>query len=515
MRTVVLGALALTSGCNWVFGLDPVTLTDAQVDDVPLDARLPTVKLSAITPMLASDGSTTSQAAFAPITPAPMVQYGRRGEALVDTTYTSVDVPVGYDFAEASETWRFVYTLAGGVPHEIHWKPSATTNPGHAVVLQLAPNDRAPAPTSGTFRLKANGAPATWFLPRVYTTNTWTVDLSPPPDIMMATQINSDFAGMFTRPIAGSKRTPDPVKDFEILLEYDDALATNTCTAVKGSASFRIDLATGSSIDPVPSFLPDTKPGNYVVTGNAAAVIPNLAGANGLTLTDISKHQVIVYGPGGNIPLHHQREQGIPLPIPIGILLAKCTNAVLVGDRLPDFGYPSSVDLPTIATLMYSTRPILLANNLASVQNGLEVSTVGTDGPFTLPLANATFVGEPKVDGVSINLKDVTDVVAIPAGGATASLDFQLVGTTPLVDFYEATLYRVDGANLIPVREFSFAEKPLLFDRDQNLPAATQFVFAIRAIRGASANVANGDFSVWGNTQTLGLTHTQIFTLAQ
>lgn len=512
MRTVVLGALALTSGCNWVFGLDPVTLTDAQVDDVPLDARLPTVKLSAITPMLASDGSTTMQAAFAPITPAPMVQYGRRGEALVDTMYTSVDVPVGYDFAEASETWRFVYTLAGGVPHEIHWKPSATTNPGHVVVLQLAPNDRAPAPASGVFQLDPEGVLLPWVMPRVYTTNTWTVDLSPPS---VGTQINSDFAGMFTRPIAGSKRTPDPVKDFEVLLEYEDSLAANACTAVKTSAAFRIDLATGSSIDPNPSMLPDTKPGTYVVTGNAAAVIPNLAGANGLTLSDISKYQVITYGPGGNIPLHHQREQSIPLPVPVGILLAKCTNAILVGDRLPDFGYPSRIDLPTIATLMYGTRPILLANNLASVQNGLEVSTVGTEGPFTLPLANATFVGEPKVDGMSINLKDVTDVVAIPAGGATASLDFQLVGTTPLVDFYEATLFRVDGANLVPVREFTFAEKPLLFERDQSLPAATQFVFAIRAIRGASANVANGDFSVWGNTQTLGVTHTQIFTLAQ
>ena len=514
MRIAVLGALALTSGCNWVFGLDAVRLTDAQINDAPPDARLPTVKLSAISPMLDSSGVMTGQAIYAPITPAPVVQYGRRGEALVDTVYLGEEVPVGYDLAESTETWRLVYTLAGGIPHEVHWKPSVTMHPGHAVVLQLAPNERDPAPATGTFTLDATNAPTVWAMPRLYTTNTWTLDASPPPDGTIPSRITSNFAGMFTRPIAGSKRKPDPVKDFEVLLDYDDTAATNRCTVVKGSASFHIDLSDGSSIDAVPpTFLADPKPGNNLLTGPGFETIANLAGANGLALGDITRYQVVTYGPGGGIPLHQQTETDVPLPIPVGILLAKCTDGP---DTVPTFGYPSRVVFATTGTVMYATSALSIADGGPSVRNGLETSIVGSrtpsSGPFNADFSNAAFATEPTVDTTSVNITG-PGTVLVPPGAATAALDFSLSVMTPIVDLYEATLYRVDGAALTPIREFTFTEKPLLFNRDQGQPAGTHYVFAIRVIRGASASAVNADFSVWGNTQWLGVTHTQAFTL--
>jgi hypothetical protein len=126
--------------------------------------------------------------------------------------------------------------------------------------------------------------------------------------------------------------------------------------------------------------------------------------------------------------------------------------------------------------------------------------------------ANAAFAVMPTVDNASVSITSM-GVTSIPAGGPTASLDFMLAGSDPLVDLYEATLYRVDGSQLVPVREFTFTEKPLIFDRDQGQPAGSRYVFAIRAIRGASANTVKGDFTVWGNTQALGVTHTQAFFL--
>lgn len=530
MRPTALCALALTSltslvslaGCNWVFGLEPVTLTDAAAGDVPIDARLPTVKLSAITPMLTGDGSTTMQASYVPITPAPRVQYGRIGQPLVDTQYTSVDVPVGYDFAEATETWRLVYTLAGGVPHEVHWRPSAISHPGHATVLQLTPNDREAVPTPGTFALDATGAPSTWEAPRVYTTNTWTVDPGAAPDTVVATRIKSDFASMFTTAMAGPKRKPDPNKDLEVLLDYDTTAASNRCAVAKGSAAFHIDLATGTSPDASPPAYSSTLlVDKYTITGDASGLLINLTAASGVPLSGYSRIQAVTYGPAGNIPLHHQREIAEPLPIslpiPVGILLAKCIDAPVTEppDQLPRFNLPTRAALATVGSLGFVTTPITLANGQVAIQNGLVTSSVGTGTSFTTSFANAAFAAAPTVDGTSVNVKTEASEVALSGGGSTALLDFEIVGgATPLADFYEATLYRVDGARLVPVREFTFTEKPLRFDRDQGQPSGSKYVFGIHVIRGASANVANGDFSVWGNTQTLGVTYTQIFTLA-
>jgi hypothetical protein len=507
MRTVVLGALALGSGCNWVFGLDPVTLTDAQINDAPPDAMLPSVKLSAITPMLTTAGATTGQATFVPISPPPRVQYGRRGEALTDATISGQDVFVGYDFAEATETWRLVYTLEGGVPHEVHWKPSVVDRPGHAVSLQLTPNDREAVPAPGVFRLNATGAPSNWLLPRVYTTNTWTVDLSPPPDVMTATQINSNFAGSFTKPMAGAKRKPDPAKDFVVLAEYDESAAANACTVLKGSAAFHIDLATGAG--PAAPWTVNIKNGTYIVSGDGVPTIANLIGTYNLAgAADVKRYQVLTFGPGGSIPLHRHTEPGVPLPVPVGLLLAKCEEGP---DMVPPFGFPSDIGLPTIGTLMYATKDLPIDGG-PMVRNGLAQSIVGDMGPFNADLRFSAYATLPTIDGASISITGAS-TVAIPAGGATADLDFAWSVNDPVIELYEATLYKISGGALVPIREFTFTEKPLRFDRATGEAAGTRYVFQIRVIRGASANTVNADFTVWGNTQTLGVTYTQSFTL--
>lgn len=506
--TVVIGALALTSGCNWVFGLDPVRLTDATIVDAVPDANLPTVKLSAITPMLNVDGEPTQQAAFTTISPPPTVQYGHRGEALIDTTIVGDDVWVGYDLAESPDIWRLAYTLAGGVPHEVHWRPSESMRPGRAVALQLTASDRDPVPATGTFILDSTGAPSVWQQPRAYTTNTWTIDPSPPPDGTVPTIINSNYAGMFTTAIAGEKRKPDPVKDWEVLLEYDDSASLSRCTVAHGTAAFHIDLAVGTAAVK-PPFSINVKPGNYTLSGDGTETIINLLGANGLSGgSDVKRYQVVTFGPAGAIPLHHQIEPGIPLPVPVGILLAKCVEAP---DTLPGFAFPSDIGLATVGTVMYATKDLPIDGG-AFVRNGIEQSIVGDMGPFTVNFTRCAFAVSPTIDTVSVNITNAT-AVAIPAGGTTASLNFDASVANPVIDMYEATLYRVSGASLVPIREFTFTEKPLVFDRDQGQPAGTRYVFAIRVIRGASGNAANGDFRVWGNTQTLGVTHTQAFTL--
>ncbi len=507
MRTVVLGALgalALGSGCNWVFGLDPVTLT--VVDAMP-DAQLPSVQLSAITPMLTAEGATTGQASFVPIEPPPRVQYGRRGEELTETTIDGQDVYVGYAFENLMETWRLVYTLDGGVPHEVHWKPNVTSRQGHAVTLQLTPNDRDPVPTPGVFALKATNAPSVWMNPRAYTTNTWTVELSPPPDTAVPTQVNHDYAGNFTKPMAGPKRKPDPTRDFEVLVEYDDTAASGACMIAKGSAAFRIDLATGAGS--TPTWSANVKNGTYLVDGDGIATITDLITTHDLqNANDIERYQVLTYGPGGSIPLHRHAEPGVPLPVPAGILLAKCTDGP---PTVPSFAFPSDIALPTIGTLMYTTKALPLAGG-PMVKNGLAHSIVGDLGPFNADFRFSGFPVSPTIDGASIKITEAS-TVAIPAGGATADLDFGASVSNPLVDLYEATLYKLQGSALVPIREFTFTEKPLRFNRATGEPPGTRYVFQIRMIRGASANTANADFTVWSVSQWLGVTYTQSFTL--
>lgn len=512
MRTVVLGAIALGSGCNWVFGLDPVRLTDAQINDAPPDARLPTVKLSGITPML-NEGATTGQAILVPLAPEPTVQYGRIGEALVDTVYNGQDVPVGYEFAESAEIWRLVYTLPGRVPHEVHWKPSASTRPGHAVVLQLTASERADVPSGGVFTLSPTNPPS-WVTPRVYTTNTWTLTSMPGKT---ATSVTASFDTAATVAIAGEKRKPDPAKDFEVVIDYKLSTDDSRCTVASGAAAFRVDLSTGMD-DGVPqAFDTNAKPGTYRLGAiDASSPQTNVGLSNGLNpATDVVVYQVITYGPAGGIPLYHQREDvGVDdsIPVPPGILLALCIDRP-EPDAIPGFAYPSRVPLPTIATLMFATIPLPVATGGPYVRGLVSLSTMGTQGPFdALNFTNMTLPIDPTIDGVSVKITEAT-TPAIPAGGATAELAFGLTSSAALVDLYEATLYKIDGTELVPLREFTFTELPLRFDRAQGQAPGTRYVLTIRAIRGASANAKNADFTVWNNTQILNVTHTHAFTL--
>lgn len=526
MRTVVLGALALGSGCNWVFGLDPVRLTDAQIVDVVPDARLPTVKLSAITPMLTSTGGITKQASFTAIEPKPVVRYGKIGEPLIDTVIEGEDVWVGYDFGEAAEPWRLVYTIPGEVPHEVIWKPSASAETGHAVALRLTPNDRGDVPPGSQFRLVPGSPPVLWHEPRVYTTNAWTVERAPKADV--AGEIISHYAQSDTVPIAGTKRKPDPSNDYEVIVDYDISSANPLCYVAKGSVAMRIDLANGTSQDsPVQSWSISTVAGQKVpAVLFDDEVRTNLVLANGFPesegFANITKVELVTYGPGGAIPLHHQTDDAInelaigpkptdPVPVPVGMLLARCVNNTQT--NVAAYAFPSRAGQAMIGTIMYATVPIQLADGGPSVRNLMETSSVSSDSSFNLAFTGSGFATDPIIDATPVKLVRGGSLVSVPSGGTTASLDFSLTVDEMNVDLYEATLYRVDGTSLVPLREFTFTEKPLRFDRNYGQPAGTRYVFAIRAIRGMAASPKQGDFTKWSNTQTLGLTHTQVFTL--
>ena len=516
MRTVALGALGLVlgAGCNQIFGLDPVVLSDAPVFDAVPDANLPSVHLARLTPQLNMNGAPVFQGELGALTPAPRVQYGRIGEALADATGNATgDFFVDYPYAELDAPWRFVYTLAGGVPHEVHWRPTLA-KPGFAVAFEMTPADREPVPATTQVSLHPLSPPASWMDPRIYTTNTWTVADS--VNVQAANDLRSDYGSSFTREIGGPKRKPDPTKDFFVLLEYGPS--GSTCTVARGSATFRYDLSTGTSPDPTqPSFQPNLVVGAGTPTWLLQATNDTvfqfaLAEAHGFSMptTQIPKQQLVTFGPSGGIPLYRHTEPGIGMPVPSGILLAKCSAHPV--NELPSFSTATRISFSYIGTVMFTTPMIQLADG-PMVAHGVSVSSAQSLGPFTLTFG-VSIPYAPNIDGVPVNLSIGGTVAAVPATTAAAELDFSLAVTGASVDMYEATLFRVDANKLVPVREFTFVEKPLRFDRDQGLPADTKFVFQIRAYKGAPPNAASADFRNWSSTQQLASTYTQTFTLA-
>lgn len=485
MRSAALALLAaLSPGCNQVFGLDE-TQPAPPIDTLPARARL--TYLVATTD---ATGTPIPQPATPAIEPAPSVKIGPLDGALIDADYgADGSFVIPDDFVEM--TWRLVYQLPGEVTREVQWKPAPDR--GHAVVPRFGRIDPAPIPgPNSAYSVTPGGAPGAYSSPRLFTTGVWMESAN--GAVTGPTQVYNVGQSSF-RPLVGVKGAPEVSKgDRQVLIDFGP---DNTCSSSLGSAAFQVDLTAGTA---TPATQPTWtyKPQPATVAGAFPLDVPiRVATQIGGNPAALPSRARIGIGPTTAMPVMSY-EIGQPIPAPVMITLLDCASpAASPNWTTPPFGRPDM--LPDFAQLAWvqvtSSRLTMpggmeLAGGIAAVNTGMDTFTLD----FRVPFATSF-----RIDGMDLATGD--DRKAPTGGAAPMVLEFDLETNAGSAQYYEVTLHTIAGS-VTPERVFTVTEPRVSIDRAL-LTKGTEYVFEVRAFRGARVDVKDGDFTGYVASQAM------------
>src|SRR6185436_17541141 len=239
MRRVALGLLA-AAGCNQIWGLGPVDL--APPGDGPGDgANVRRIRLTAQITKTTRMGYVDPSLDEGPITPAPLVQLGPIDGPLMSAAY-GTDGTVAYPAGFLGKPWGLVYTLADGIPREVHWSPPDGDLVGHIVEPLFGRVPRQPVPFDGGYSITPMGSPAQHVQTRVFTTGVWTLGELPLPPA--GAKLDYNF-GMKARSLSGPLGAPESAwTDYAVLADFQ---SKNGCRVTTGAASFPVpDMTAGT-----------------------------------------------------------------------------------------------------------------------------------------------------------------------------------------------------------------------------------------------------------------------------
>ncbi|HEY4180046.1 MAG TPA: hypothetical protein VGM90_24555 [Kofleriaceae bacterium] len=512
----LFGGLLGLAGCNQIFGLDAVILVDAGPDSLPIDAAPPTVSLTTITPTLGVSGQPTHAVEYHSLSPAPRIEYGEIGGPLSEHPYEDGVIHIPYEYPGRADDWRLVYTPDGGVPHEVQWHPAD----GKGFFTEVVGADRGAVPAGAMLGLTPNNPMGTGVFagpftkPRVYMTNAWAETRQP---TVAGTTVTVDYNAAGTVSQLGPRRAVGPTDDV-MLVDFVVSQDTNNgCQASQGAVPFQFTVAASTTaIDASPPPWSSSVLNSYALT--SASLSTALVTAYPPSTATVRHHKVYGLVPTAAVPLFQgHTELGIPLPLPLGADLIECdmlltataTNPVAV--TLPDFDAPKDSTMLGAGTIQFAlTRSPAMAPDVSigfAATVVADTSVTSYSPQFTAPIAVA-----PTIDGLDATVPEQlqpSTPVTLTATTSPATLAFTTAPAGAVADFFEATLYTLQGSTLVPVREFTFHASPLRFDRDLLVPGQL-YIFEVRGISGAP-NAAMGDFRVWTANQAISRTFTQTF----
>lgn len=507
-RSAALGLLAAVAGCNQILGLDGAILLDAAplADAAPPgEAPLPVAHLTWLVPVTDATGIPATPQ-LAPITPAPAVQIGRLGEALVDATYMpdgTISIPTSY-LESPGAGWRLAYTIGSGVPRELQWAP---TGEGRAIVPYFGGVGRSAAGTNASLALTPTGGPSYWGSVTAYTTGVWTERRA---FSVMSPTVAYAYASAL--PMLGSHNAIERAKgDRVVLVNYTSLPAGQMGRRSTGTAIFEIDLVDGvSTAMPPPSWPAPATTRSVQFQNQGDAALRVAASVNKQVTTGIYYHYLVGLGPSVNVPQHIYEENGVPLASPVQIILLY--DQTLAGNGDTDVFDTPATDLPRLATHKVVDVQTLPGGLMKAV--GI-VSTATSSGDIFMSDFSAAIVSEQIMLGATDlepNAAATTDAVVAPGSG-TFDLTFEHDESMGVAaDFYEVTLHRVTMTGftgLAPVRTYVVTDKKVEIDRAL-LQAGTRYVFELRATVGAPG-AATGDFRQWTMPQSTSLLYSRTF----
>src|SRR5262249_27727411 len=184
----------------------------------------------------------------APLVPAPVVQLGLVDGSLADARYNPDDGTVAYPAAYVGRPWRLVYTLADGIPREVHWSPPEGDLVAHLVEPIFGRVQRLAVPPGGGYTITPIGSPAQHALTRGFTTGIWTEGVF--TGTSTGAKFDYDFS-MKAQSLSGPLGAPEKAKsDRGMLADFKNQ---NGCRVSTGVATFTVpDMATGTLTAPEP-----------------------------------------------------------------------------------------------------------------------------------------------------------------------------------------------------------------------------------------------------------------------
>lgn len=488
MKSAALCLLAITTpACNWVFGIEETLLRDAAIS---IDAPLPTARLTWLVAVTDPQGVPTTMPEERAISPAPIVEIGRIGEALtaapIDDTGT-IRIPYDYE----NSTWRLVYQLADDVPHEIHWSTMMGQVP-HAIVPLFGRLDRSPIPGPNTTMTMtpSNGMPANHSSPRVFTTGVWTQSQPAfgfPAGPTFTYNLNQSIQ------LSGPAGAPDAAKGDQVVLV--DHITQGTCRTSSGSATFKLQLADGAST--TISADPWTNTGKVVVVTADPLEDPVRVALAASTGTG-NVTTIVQLGPAASSTMPGFTQRGpervpqLGLRGPLLLPMLDCTD--LTG-TMPPYNLPDALSVfPQVAHIqLIADRTVVggptLTYGLAAIKP-IATGAAAFDIDVAMPVP-------PFMLG-SVDVA-VTDGAPLPGGSDPLVLTFD-IEPNAVSDYYEVALHRVSGMALTLERVYTILAPTLTFERSV-LTAGATYVLEIRAFRGAP-DARAADFTRYLSTQS-------------
>ncbi len=487
MRLTALGLLAL-AGCNEFWGLGDVRLKDGGgfVDGDPDNPR---IRLTSQITRTRDQGFADPMLDYAPLDPPPSVQLGRIGEALEAADY-GPDGTVKYPVALAGSTWRLVYTLADGIPREVHWSPPAGDLVAHIVEPLLGRPQRLPVPPGSGYRITPTGSPGQHTLSRVFTTGIWTEGETPMP--LPGATFDYDF-GAKAQSLSGPRGAPESAAfDHAVLADFQNL---NGCRVATGVATFVVpDLVAGmlSPPDPQPPYFGPDKQAILDLAGPdpVDTRLQDVLGAraSGANLDRMEYGYVPSLGVFGFSKPVPEQSLGFFLPGPRMIAFADCRFT----PGLAQFQTPTFADPPELRGRFPHVVHVEVANQ-RTVSQGLVTLTSG----FSAVLASSSYqftseflVAAPtritlhRGGSQIADLENDADGTALPPGTGLLELRLEVEIAPNLgVDYFDVTLYSIPNNKLDRQRVYTVTERTLMLDPSFLVPD-TEYVFEVRAYRG-------------------------------
>jgi hypothetical protein len=499
MRYLALGLLA-AAGCNQIWGLEPVDLDTPGPDgpDGPAGSRF---RLTAQITKTTSTGYVDPNLDFGPIMPPPAVQLGPLDASLDPISY-SADGAITYPDTFVGKTWRVVYTLADGIPREVHWSPPAGDLLGHIVEPQFGRSERPPVPTNGGYTITPVGSPTQHTLTRVFTTGLWTEGVFTSP-INTAT-VDYNF-GAKAVSLSGPLGAPDSAHaDYAVLSDFK---IQNGCRISSGVAAFPVPDMVGGTLTPPtpqPTYVGADKQVRLSLTGPQPidARLQGLLGTRAGTSPNLHRME---YGYTPSLGVFGFPKLAPPvvldfyLPGPQMLTFANCTFGSTSLYQSDVFADPLELRdrFPRVVHVEVVNQRV---RGLVTLTSGFTSVLTSSDYNFTSDFLVAAPINIRLLQN-STQIADLENLAEeptpLPLTTGPLELVFNVEATAQLVaDYFDITLYSIQPTTgaLALQRIYTVTERKLTIDPTFLLPG-TEYVFEVRAYRGRP-DIARANFAI-------------------
>jgi|GEM_PF-5241108 len=499
MRCVAGAGLWMLVGCNQVFGLHKTEPYDAMPDVIPDRAY---VKLTWQVADVLPSGDPDPLIVDAPIDPPPVVRYAALGQPLQDTTYSASDgsVLVAREFFTALPggglpTWRLEYTLSGGVPHEVQWSPE--DKHGQLTVPLFGRAMRNPVPVGGGYSFTPDLAPATFQSPHIFTTGQWSEGLIPGYDPSAGAAIDYDFFNAAA--MSGGRARPEPtLGDRAFLIDYafDGGCRHATGSAVLDSAA----IEAGKHSLPAASWDNSTRAvdSDPVSLATQSRMLTALGRLHDDPKVPGTLSGTLSLGIAANINM--PALTGVPpatvlptltlLPAPVMITLLQCAYDVM---PLPAVAQPPALDsFSRLLNVQLVSKREVLGVALASGMETAIASPVSSKLKLTFPAAIPTQITLATPTNPTLSLESSDEQIDIGPAGKPLTLTFVSDTADSSADYYDVTLFQLDGRALVAKRIYTVTAPQVAID-GAVLSAGATYVFQIRSFKG-HPDAHTGDF---------------------